>query len=1016
VKSARRGSSPLVFLLFLLFAAVLGAGALRDPSARALGNLRHAGPRGEFFHITDIAHNAAEGRLATCFKSYRLALPDGQDLRAFMGFSLHLFFYLPLLWLRDVVTIYNVFLVLTMALNGFCAYLFARQLTGRLWPSVLGGALFMISPFALLKIEMGFVQKALLWWIPLFLRDLLRYLDRPAPRRAALAGAVWALMLLTYAPYAWYALWALAILGGARFVMTPEQRRALLLRAWPFALPALAAFVVLLISLPGGGVPPKEPGAAELPPLAVAMAPNGCLDLLRLFRFAPYPDFMPRTAYLRLGISLVGFFLSAAAVVHAPRKALPLAIVADFFLLVAIGPFFHTGGRILSRFPLPSYVFACCFPWGERLGFPIRALPFVEIALAGLTALIAAHWSAPPRRRFVVPAALLALVLCERALLLPELFPPGTADAALPAHLRWLRAEGGTVLHLPFNVRGNDVRHYLYVTARTDTRMLNRYLGFWSAYPVPPLPADDPEDVRDYVAMLIEDGCDLIAIHPRLLAAEIHPMLVPPEIPIETYDLADTRAFAPWCGPPVFSNAAMIAYHVPNALPPADAARIAPDIPERELRAWYDAHPGRFRRPRTVRVHHFFVPHAASNRQERAAAIAAALAQDDAATLALSRTLSAADPQGRRWGDLGYVARGCLPPDVDEALFDMDAIGEVAALERDDGTHIVRLMDIRPARQYPFEEVRAAVADAVRAERRAARPAPHPGAPRTNDMVRIAGGTFRMGSTEAEIQAAYEMAQRFAGRTRAVRRAWFEDEVLRTVTVGPFLMDRREVTHGEYRAFLEATGYPPPPDGIGDDAAQPDMPVLGVSLEDARAYAAWAGKRLPTVEEWAWAARGAERRLYPWGDEPPDGTRANYADAGSGFPWRDLEHDDGHAGPAPVGRYPAGATPRGLLDMAGNAREWTGTARWGVTDTRTGHIWSLAQQDQVPARLRSAPAIMYAVRGGAWNNAADDMRCSDERMLPPDTRHEALGFRCVLDVPPLDEAREPPGPRRQGDV
>ena len=1007
MKHLGHGTGPAVFLLLLLFAALLGAGALSDPSGRALGNLRHAGPRGEFFHITDIAHNAAEGRLATCFESRRLALPEGQDLREFMGFSLHLFFYLPLLWLRNVVTIYNVFLVLTMALNGFCAYLFARQLTGRLWPSVLGGALFMISPFALLKIEMGFVQKALLWWIPLFLRDVLRYLDRPAPRRAALAGAVWALMLLTYAPYAWYALWALAILGGTRFVMEPDQRRALLPRAWPFALPALAAFVVLLISLPGGGVPPKEPGAADLPPLAVAMAPNGCLDLLRLFRFAPYPDFMPRTAYLRLGISLVGFFLSAVAVVHAPRKALPLAIVADFFLLVAIGPFFHTGGRILSRFPLPSYFFACCLPWGERLGFPIRALPFVEIALAGLTALIVARWSTTPRRRLAVPAGVLALVLCERALLLPELFPPGASDAALPPHLRWLRAEGGTVLHLPFNVRGNDVRHYLYVTARTNTRMLNRYLGFWSEYPVPPLPADEPEDVRDYVAMLIEDGCDLIVIHPRLLAADIHPMLVPPEIPIETYDLADTRAFEPWCGPPVFSNAALIAYHVPNALP-AEAAALTPDIPERALRAWYNAHPDRFRRPRTLRLHHFFVRRAASNRQARAAEIAATLAQGDAATLALSRELSAADPQGRRWGDLGFVARGCLPPDVEEAVFAGDAVGEVVTVERDDGTHIFRIMDIRPARQYPFEEVRVAVADAVRAERRPPRPAPHPAAPLTNDMVRIEGGTFRMGSTEAEMQAAFEMARRFAGRTCEVRRAWFEDEIPRTVTVGPFLMDRREVTLDQYRAFLDATGYPPLPDWVHRMAAQPDMPVVGVSLEDARAYAGWAGKRLPTVEEWAWAARGAERRLYPWGDEPPDGTRANYADAGTGFAWRDLDHNDGYAGLAPVGSYPAGATPSGLLDLAGNAREWTGTPRWGVTDTRTGHIWSLAQQDQVPARLRSAPEIMYAVRGGAWNNAADDMRCSDERMLPPDTRHEALGFRCVLGLPenmPLESVK-----------
>jgi len=175
--------------------------------------------------------------------------------------------------------------------------------------------------------------------------------------------------------------------------------------------------------------------------------------------------------------------------------------------------------------------------------------------------------------------------------------------------------------------------------------------------------------------------------------------------------------------------------------------------------------------------------------------------------------------------------------------------------------------------------------------------------------------------------------------------------------------------------------------------------VTGVSWEDARDYAAWAGKRLPTAEEWEWAARGAARRWFPWGNTPPDGTRANYADLSSGLPWNDPDHDDGHPGPALVGSYPAGATPEGVLDLAGNAREWTATARPGIIDPADRHVWDWTQRRLVRGGENLKTMEMYAVRGGSWDGAADDLRASDARLLPPDIRHKALGFRCVGDIP-----------------
>jgi formylglycine-generating enzyme required for sulfatase activity len=230
------------------------------------------------------------------------------------------------------------------------------------------------------------------------------------------------------------------------------------------------------------------------------------------------------------------------------------------------------------------------------------------------------------------------------------------------------------------------------------------------------------------------------------------------------------------------------------------------------------------------------------------------------------------------------------------------------------------------------------------------------------ELVDVPGGTFIL---------------RVAHRVREGGCPLF-DHGPRPVTLPAFALGRYPVTNDRYAAFLAATGYAPadernflrhwsdgrPPAGQGRH------PVVWVTPRDAEAYARWAGLRLPTDEEWQWAAQGATGRAWPWGEVFESG-RCN--DAGTGT--------------TAVDAFPAGASPAGCLDMAGNTWEWT------APEYDDGwHRWRLIRGGSY-----------FAAQGSAWYTEGGARRADAHlRFLLMGeglNRCATVGFRCAADLP-----------------
>ena len=242
------------------------------------------------------------------------------------------------------------------------------------------------------------------------------------------------------------------------------------------------------------------------------------------------------------------------------------------------------------------------------------------------------------------------------------------------------------------------------------------------------------------------------------------------------------------------------------------------------------------------------------------------------------------------------------------------------------------------------------------------------------DMVYVPEGEFQMGCDPAHL-GGYSSCEDLP------------DELpLHTIYLDGYFIDKYLVSNAQY-AECEAAGVcttPRNPSSYNrpDYYRNPDYasyPVVYVDWYNARDYCQWAGKRLPTEAEWEKAARGPTSRTYPWGDQPPSCTLANYHYVG--FDWEGYCVGD----TSQVDSLPLGASPYGAFDMAGNVQEW-------VDDWYQSDYYAESPYENPTG---SANGTSKVFRGGDWGSFDGGLNVAQRGVAVPHSAHYRMGIRCA---------------------
>ncbi|MFQ5900530.1 MAG: formylglycine-generating enzyme family protein [Thermodesulfobacteriota bacterium] len=240
-------------------------------------------------------------------------------------------------------------------------------------------------------------------------------------------------------------------------------------------------------------------------------------------------------------------------------------------------------------------------------------------------------------------------------------------------------------------------------------------------------------------------------------------------------------------------------------------------------------------------------------------------------------------------------------------------------------------------------------------------------------MVYIPEGEFTMGS-RGKLEHGYD-----GGDGRVGLEVGVDELPLHTVNVKGFFIDRYEVTNAQYKDFVDATDHKVPVDS--DEEApynwkdgrfpdgEEDHPVVNVRWHDAYAYCKWAGKRLPTEEEWEKSCRGTEANKWSFGNR--------FIFQYTNTVELDLKWSQA------VGSFPEDRSPYRVFDMTGNVTEWTDT--W-----YNPYPGSTLERDTFGEKNK-------IIKGGSWLTDVQTARCTNRTFAVPKKKHRTMGFRCAKD-------------------
>ena len=467
----KRFIPPIIYIGICFILIFVVRNSLHD---KAIGIGDEPGLQGQVFLQKNLIYNFEKRNTLRHFDTDYLNYPAGENLGFGIANSLFLIIAIPLKFFYGLLDSYNILVVIILLLNLFSAYILARYLffsRAIAWCSAL---IFTLNPYVLLKMNLGFVQKYAVFWIPLYFLSLFRLHD--TRRWLYMFGAVIILVLMqfSYPPYACYAIIFTGLLSLYVFLKRDDLKFVFSRIVFMVILHILATSVIYyLMGFDLVYLRMHKPIAD--------ITLDGSLDLFKPFRFFPYQSDYYNIG-LPLGMSISAFILGVVAFIK--KRGLPRLLFLSFllFIIIAAGPYLTYEGRPVQilghRITLPFYFIAKYLPFAGGIFFPMRVFPFINLSLAllagyGLLYIYPVFKKIKPSL-FVICFSV--IYIFEHVILFPQIFPPKISDIKIPQFYKDIKSEQfEAVLNLPVSENRKIINQYGFYAAISSKKMMNSY-------------------------------------------------------------------------------------------------------------------------------------------------------------------------------------------------------------------------------------------------------------------------------------------------------------------------------------------------------------------------------------------------------------------------------------------------------------------------------------------------------------------------------------------------------------